>query len=199
MGEAELRAQRDAALGIRPCGEVGEAECHRIGRVHSRLQQHVADATLAGEQRLAPEERAQLVQRAGLLARERVGERAAAHQRGVDLRAGVVVVQDDRDVADLGQAGDGVTRVDRHEEGEVRRALGRGQAQVHVDVAGVRGDARADEAERRDRLVELRVDDARERLQRLRLQGRHAAPSTSCASSRAPAPGRSMPSGTGMP
>ena len=69
------------------------------------------------------------------LARERVGEAAAARHRGVDLGGGVVVVQHDRTSPTPGTGATRVAGVGDHEEREVRRALGRGQAQAHLDVA----------------------------------------------------------------
>ena len=63
------------------------------------------------------------------------------------------------------------TRSDRgagvggHQEGEVRRALRRRQPQPHRHVTVVGHDQGADEAERGDRLVELRVVDRPERFE----------------------------------
>ena len=104
----------------------------------------------------------------------------AAVDRGVDLRARVVVLEDDvhRPVRD---GADGGGRVRRHQEREVRRALRRGEPQAHRHVVAVH-DAGADEAERGDRLVELRVVDRAQRLEDPGAQV-HAGPSTSCASS----------------
>ena len=55
----------------------------------------------------------------------------AARERGVDLVAGVVVLEHDRHLAHLRQPAHGVARVGRHQEREVRRALRRRQAQAH--------------------------------------------------------------------
>ena len=137
-GRARARSARQrSASGAG--GQVGDAQGHDVGRVASPPQQHVADAALAGEQRLAPEQR-----RAA-----RPGRRCSSpgnasanvpppDQRGVDLRAGVVVVEHDARPRRPRAGGATASRAsDRHEEREVRRALGGRQAQVHVDVAGV--------------------------------------------------------------
>ena len=97
--------------------------------------------------------------------------------RGVDLRARVVVLEHDRHLAHVRQPAHGGARVGCHQVREVRCALRRRQAEADVDVPLRRHDAGADEAERGDRLVELRVVDRSERREDARLQA-HAQPST---------------------
>ena len=97
-------------------------------------------------------------------------ELAAAGHGGVDLVAGVVVVEHHAHRAARPARRARRARVGRHQEREVRRALRGRQAQAHVDVAAGGHDARADEAERGDRLVELGVVDRGERREHLRLR-----------------------------
>ena len=76
-----------------------------------------------------------------------------------------MVLEDDGDLADLRQPAHGGARVGCHEEREVGRALRRRKPQRDLDVAVLGHDQGADEAERGDRLVELRVVDRAQRLE----------------------------------
>ena len=73
-GQPELAAQLHAAPGVGAGREVGDAQRRDRLRRRTVAQQGLAHARLAGDQRLAPEQLAQGVQRALGLARERVGE-----------------------------------------------------------------------------------------------------------------------------
>ena len=122
------------------------------------------------------------------------GEAVAAAHRGVDLGPRVVVLEHDRHVAHRGQPAHGRAGVGRHQEGEVRRALRRRQAQAHLDVALRSHLAGADEAERRDRLVELRVVNGAELLEHTALRAGSRGPLRPAAATCALA---GSPSGTG--
>ena len=135
--DPQLLAQRDAAPRVRLVGEVGHAQRDDLLGRGARRQQRLAQPRLARDERLAAEQLAQGVQPALGLAGEGLRERRAAADGGVDLVPGVVVLEDDRDLADPGQPAHGVARVGGHEVREVRRALRRRQPQPHVDVAVV--------------------------------------------------------------
>ena len=87
----------------RPASTPGARSATRSAAISSRRQtagkQALAHACLTGDQRLAPEQLAQGVQRALGLARERVGELTAARERRVDLGARVVILEHDAHAA----------------------------------------------------------------------------------------------------
>ena len=154
--DAQRAPQLSAALAVLP-GQLTQRHGRRI--VEGRQQ-----PPLARHQRLALKQRPQRVQLAPGLARERVAERAAATDGGVDLVPRVVILELDQHLPqprDALQRGPGVGG---HQEGEVRRALRRREPQPHRHVTVVGHDQGADEAERGDRLVELRVVDRPERF-----------------------------------
>jgi len=115
------------------------------------------------------------------LARKRPGEPSSSRHGGVDLVAGVVVLQPDLDPADVGQPAHDIARVGCHQIREVGSALRRREPEHDLDVADGRHLTGRHEPERGDRLVELGIVDLAQRLQDAR-SGVHAE-STSCASS----------------
>ena len=129
----------------------------------------VAEAPLAGGERLALEQGPQGLQAALGLVRERAGEAAVRLDRGVDLGGGEVVLQLDSDRAGAADTEQGRARVGHHQVGEVGRAEVGRQPQAHGDRVAVDHDV-GHEAEVGQRLVELGVPDACEGVQDLRVR-----------------------------
>ena len=95
-----------------------------------RGEQLLAQPRLARDQRLAREQLAQRLQVVVVgLAGERAREALAARERRVDLLAGVVILQLDRDAVHARHRPHRAAGVGGHQEGEVGSALRRGQAQ----------------------------------------------------------------------
>ena len=145
----------DAAASGVGTGQVPQARGRGVGH---RAQQ----PPLARNERLALEERPQLVELGARLSRKRRGEALAAGDRGVDLTARVVILELHPHAAHARHPVDRRLRVGGHQEREVGCALRRRQPQPHRHVAAGAHLAGADEAERSDRLVELRVVDGPE-------------------------------------
>jgi hypothetical protein len=178
VGQPELAAQLHAPPGVGAGHQVHDAQRRDRLRRGAGAQQGLAHARLTRDQRLAPEQLAQGVQRALRLARERVGELASARERRVDLGARVVILEHDAHARDVRDLQDGRAGVGRHQVGEVRRALRRGQAQADIDLPAAGHGAGPDEAESGYRLVELGVIHRGQRGADSVLQV-HVAPSTS--------------------
>ena len=177
-----MAAQLEAAASIVLVREVGDAPRGHLLGCRAGGQERLAQPRLAGDERLAVKQLPQRVQPALGLAGERVPEALVAVDGRVDLVARVVILEDDGDPAHLRQPAHGSARVGGHQVREVGRALGRGEPQAHVDVPVGRHVARGHEPQRRDRLVQLGVEDRPERVEDVG-GVRHAPLSTSCASS----------------
>ena len=115
-------------------GKVGHAPGGDLLRRRAARQQRLAHTGLPRDEGLALKQLAQGVELALGLPRKGLPESLAPPDRSVDLIARVVVLEDDRDVADLRQPAHGVACVGGHEVREVRRALRRRQPQPDVDV-----------------------------------------------------------------
>ena len=172
-------------MQLRPVFEIGDAPRDDLIDVRPACQQGLAQSRLPRDQRLTLKQLAERLEVVVLgFTRKGPGESFPPGERSVDLRAGVVILQEDRHLMHSRQPPHGLARVRGHQEREVRRTLGRRQPQHHLDVAIPGHLDRADEPKRRDRLVKLGVEDRVERREDA-LAGGHAV-STSCASSLAP-------------
>ena len=146
---ARARARRRARTARRARGRIRDESSSRDWRATSALRWNSARSA-SSSPRVSPGN-------ASENPRRRV-------DRGVDLRARVVVLElDSTPSAHPGTRSDRGPGVGGHQEREVRRALRRRKPQAHRHIARIGHDAGADEAERGDRLVELRVVDRPER------------------------------------
>ena len=153
---------RSSAGGRR---RLAQGERGQLRRPGARRGQRAADEVGAGHHRLTQEVGAQLVQLADRLAVEGPGEPGPGCHPAVDRIRGEVVFEHHLRRAHAGQGRHRVVGVGHHQEGEVGRAEIRREPQPDLGVP-VRGDgARRDEAERGDRLVQLRVPHRLERGQ----------------------------------
>ena len=136
---------------------LAQGERGQLRRPGARRGQRAADEVGAGHHRLTQEVGAQLVQLADRLAVEGPGEPGPGGHPAVDRIRGEVVFEHHLRRAHAGQGRHRVVGVGHHQEGEVGRAEIRREPQPDLGVP-VRGHgARRDEAERGDRLVQLRV------------------------------------------
>jgi hypothetical protein len=156
--QAESRSPLAQPAQIDRVQHLAQGQLRELLRRGSGVDQRAGHPVLAGQRGLRQEAGAQLVQLVGGLAGERRDEAGVRGDPAVDLLRRVVVGQLDVDRADAGHGAHGVVGVGHHEEGEVRRAEERRQAQPHPHGPVGADLARLDEVEGGDRLVELRVE-----------------------------------------
>ena len=152
---------------------------------------------------LPPERLPQVVEALLRLVAEGAPVSGVGGQAGIDDLRVVMVVQLDHHAARPIQRAQNVFRIRRHQIGEVGRAERRRQPQVALDVSGRRHHQRAHKPQIGDRLVELGIDDRRQRRIRLVIPRlpchaptRLSAPRGPTAGS--PADGNCSSAGTGM-
>jgi hypothetical protein len=180
--DSQSPAQVQAPPGVGVVGEVCDAARGDLLGRRAIRQQRLAQPRLAGDKRFALKELAQGVQLIVVgLARKRPRETFAARDCGVDLLAGVVVLQPDFDPADVRQPAHDVARVGCHQVRKVGSALRRRQPEQDLHVATGGHLTGGHEPKRGDWLIELGIVDIAQRLEDAR-PGVHGE-STSCASS----------------